>query len=153
MFCLQVLFKMQMNGMFDSIELKEVLKYLTMTEDDFLHMCIIAGCDYLPNIKCVGINKAKKLVLQEADLMKALLKLAYVPDGYECSFKQAKAVFLHQTVIDKSTFTTIPLTEWEVGEKTEILQTLCGKYPYQIDKKLQLILNVLPPIKTLEKCM
>ena len=132
LFCLQVLFKMQMNGMFDSIELKEILKHLAMTKDDFLHMCIIAGCDYLPNIKCVGINKARKMVLQEADVMKALLTLKYVPEGYASSFRQAKAVFLHQTVIDVTTFTTIPLAEWDVGEKTESLQKLCGKYPCPI---------------------
>ena len=72
---------MQKNGMFDSIELKEVLKHLAMTEEDFLHMCIIVGCDYLPNIKCVGINKAKKIVMQEDDLMKALLALKNVPEG------------------------------------------------------------------------
>ena len=125
---------MQKNGMFDSIELKEVLKHLAMTEEDFLHMCIIVGCDYLPNIKCVGINKAKKIVMQEDDLMKALLALKNVPEGYACSFKQAKAVFLHQTVINTSTYTTIPLTEWSVGEKTEILQNLCGKYPCQISQ-------------------
>ena len=127
---------MQMNGMFDSIEPKEVLKYLAMTEEDFLHMCMIAGCDYLPNIKCVGINKAKKIVMQEDDLMKALLALKYVPEGYACSFKQARSVFLHQTVINKSTYTTIPFTEWGVGEKTEILQNLCGKYPCQISQYL-----------------
>ena len=53
-------------------------------------MCIIAGCDYLSIIKCAGINKAKKIVMQEDDLMKALLVLKYVPEGYASSFKEAK---------------------------------------------------------------
>lgn len=82
--------------MFDCIELNAVLKYLGMNYEDFLHMCIIAGCDYLPNIRCIGLNKARKLVLQEADLMDALLKLKHVPEGYARKFFNAKAVFLHQ---------------------------------------------------------
>lgn len=134
-FILQVLLKMQINGMFDCIELNAVLKYLGMNDEDFLHMCIIAGCDYLPNIRCIGLNKARKLVLQEADLMDALLKLKHVPEGYARKFFNAKAVFLHQTVIDVKTLKTVPLREWDVTEKPGPLQNLCGKYPFDSDCK------------------
>ena len=80
-------------------------------------------------------TKPRKLSCKEDDLMKALLALKNVPEGCACSFKQAKSVFLHQTVINTSTYTIIPLTEWSVGEKNpEILQNLCGKYPCQISQ-------------------
>ena len=43
-----------------------------MTQTKFLEMCIVAGCDYLPNIRGIGINKARKIVVEEADLMKEI---------------------------------------------------------------------------------
>jgi exonuclease-1 len=118
-----------MNGMFESIKLQDALQHLSMTEDEFQNMCIVAGCDYLPNIRCVGIATAKKIVLKETDLISALLKVKNVPEGYSCSFVQAKAIFNHQTVIDIATLRTIPLKQWEAAEKTDTLQNLCGKYP------------------------
>ena len=101
-----------------------------MTEDDFQNMCIVAGCDYLPNIRCVGIATAKKMVSKETDLMSALLKLKNAPEGYACSFGQAKVVFNHQTVIDIATLKTVPLKKWDAAKRTDIMQYLCGKYPY-----------------------
>ena len=71
-FILQVLFKMEMSGMCDCIELSEALSNLGMTQTKFLEVCIVAGCDYLPNIRGIGINKARKIVVEEADLMKEI---------------------------------------------------------------------------------
>ncbi|CAB4039238.1 Exonuclease 1 [Paramuricea clavata] len=81
----QVLFKMETSGMCDCIELSDALENLGMTQTKFLKMCIVAGCDYLPNIRGIGINQARKLVVEEADLMKALLNLKNVPEGDDIS--------------------------------------------------------------------
>lgn len=129
-FVFQVLFKLQINGICDFIELNEVLANLSMTQDDFLCMCILAGCDYLQNIRGIGINKARMLVLKEADVMEALPKLKNFKEGYIHQFFEAKSVFLHQTVIDPNTMETIPLTNWEDTATMALHQVLCGKYPF-----------------------
>lgn len=117
-----------MNGMCDCIELKTVLVNLDMTQNNFLDMCIICGCDYLPNIRGIGVHTAKKIVVEEANVMNALLKHKNVPEGYENMFLEAKSVFVHQTVIDPRTMHTVPLNEWTdtVVSRT---QAMCGKYP------------------------
>ncbi|CAB3996104.1 Exonuclease 1 [Paramuricea clavata] len=130
--CQKVLFKMETSGMCDCIELSDALENLGMTQTKVLEMCIVAGCDYLPNIRGIGINKARKLVVEEADLMKALLNLKNVPEGYKNRFLEAKSVFLHQTVIDTKTKETVPLSEWRDTPVATSQQNMCGKYPFNL---------------------
>jgi 5'-3' exonuclease len=51
-----------------------VLACLEVNQLAFLNICITAGCDYLPNVKGVGINKAKKLV-KESDFLHRLIQI------------------------------------------------------------------------------
>ena len=76
-------------------------------------MCIVAGCDYLNNIRGIGINKARKLIVDESDFLSILQGMAHAPQEYSANFLKAKAIFLHQTVIDPLNGTTVPLTRWE----------------------------------------
>ncbi|CAB4024267.1 Flap endonuclease 1 [Paramuricea clavata] len=76
---------METSGMSDCIELSDALENLGMTQTKFLEMCIVTGCDYLSNIRGIGVNQARKLVVEEADLMKALLNLKNVPESDDIS--------------------------------------------------------------------
>jgi 5'-3' exonuclease len=79
---LQVLFKLERNGTGDLVELKEVLKLLNLSADKSTDMCITAGCDYLENIKGVGINKAKKIVCENKAYLNVLQSLKFAPADY-----------------------------------------------------------------------
>ena len=67
-------------------------------------MCIIAGCDYLRNVKGIGIKRAFQLVTSEHDLME-LLSLRGE------NFYRVEQVFKHQTVFDLEKCYTVPLQE------------------------------------------
>lgn len=54
-----------MNGKADVIQMEQALHHLQLTKDQFLSMCVVAGCDYLKNIKGIGIYKAKQLVKKD----------------------------------------------------------------------------------------
>ena len=54
-----------MNGKADMIEMDQALHHLQVTKDQFLSMCVVAGCDYLKNSKGIGIYKAKQLVKKD----------------------------------------------------------------------------------------
>ena len=54
-----------MNGKADVIQMEKALHHLQLTKDQFLSMCVVAGCDYLKNIKGIGIYKAKQLVKKD----------------------------------------------------------------------------------------
>ena len=128
-----MLFKLKLNGQCHLIELDKALQHLQLTQENFLDMCIVAGCDYLNNIRGIGINKASKLIVDESDFLSILQGMAHAPQEYSVNFLKAKAIFLHQTVIDPLNGTTVPLTQWEDTpnfQKTQEYQIVCGGYPF-----------------------
>lgn len=107
--------------------------YLEVDQLAFVNICIAAGCDYLPNVKGVGINKAKKMVKENDDFLQHLTQIPGAPQGYEEQFITARAVFQHQTVIDPDNSTTVPINAWNEtfdDETRTNLQKYCGVYPF-----------------------
>lgn len=69
---LQVLFKMDLNG--NGLLVDQQQLHLAMgipsehfSMDDFLYMCILSGCDYLPSLPGIGLNKARKFIKINTD--------------------------------------------------------------------------------------
>ena len=95
----------------------------------FVQGCIAAGCDYLKNIRGVGINKAFTFV-KSGQLFHELKKKG-APDLYERWFANVVAVFMHQTVFDPTKLEVQPLAKWD-KEPDNQLQSYCGAYPFYI---------------------
>ncbi|CAH3176385.1 unnamed protein product [Porites lobata] len=72
--CQKVLFKLRLDGVCEVIELGKVLQHLSLTQEEFLDMCIVAGCDYLENVRGIGIHTAHKLVTKEKTDFLAVLQ-------------------------------------------------------------------------------
>lgn len=81
-------------------------------------MCVVAGCDYLKNIKGIGINKAKQLVKKD-NFISELQKQKNAPRNFEEAFLKARNVFKHQLVFHPGTSKVKPLQEWEDREDTQ----------------------------------
>jgi len=69
----------------------------------FLSMCVLAGCDYCPRVKGLGIANAHKLVKRERKPGRILtaVKMRYgaaVPEGFAESFARAFLTFQHQRI-------------------------------------------------------
>lgn len=127
------MFKLKLNGQCQLIDLGKTLQHLQLSQENFLDMCIVAGCDYLDNVRGIGINKARKLISDDSNFLLVLQGMSHTPKEYSSDFLKAKAIFLHQTVIDPLNGTTVPLTRWEDTpnfQKTEEYQIICGKYPF-----------------------
>lgn len=65
----------------------------------------MAGCDYLPSLKGMGLIKAVDYLERMGDLDRAVNKLCYdkafrgkVPDNYADTVKRTKLIFLHQRI-------------------------------------------------------
>ena len=126
--CSQVLFKLQLSGACQVIKLGKALAHLSMTHEGFLKMCIAAGCDYLPNVREIGNHSAKKLQTEGNNVLAVLQSNKYASGEYTSGFQTAKAIFLHQTVINPADGTTIPLSPWGQNPDSHS-QTSCGIYP------------------------
>ena len=55
---LQVFVKVKLSGAGNHFVLQEILDGLKLTLVKFQTMCIVAGCDYLDNVRGIGIERA-----------------------------------------------------------------------------------------------
>ncbi|CAH3117176.1 unnamed protein product [Porites lobata] len=125
--CQKVLFKLRLDGVCEVIELGKVLQHLSLTQEEFLDMCIVAGCDYLENVRGIGIHTAHKLVTKEkTDFLAVLQRKSICPSDYSSGFQRAKAIFRHQTVINPINAETMPLTPWGQTPDKEAFLNPCG---------------------------
>ncbi|XP_076645429.1 exonuclease tos isoform X2 [Halictus rubicundus] len=111
--CKKVFFKMDVNG--DGLLVDQERLHLAMglraehfSMDSFRYMCILSGCDYLPSLPGIGLNKAKKFITvnTDCDIYRALTRLAsclnmkslVVTKEYRDAFILAVITFKHQLV-------------------------------------------------------
>ena len=109
--------------------LAQVLEGLKLSFQQFQKLCVAAGCDYVQNVKGIGIHRAYALVCGN-HLFEELAKKG-APDDYEEHFTNALAVFNHQTVFSIiDSMKCIPLNEWNKPVTNNCkLQHFCGMYP------------------------
>lgn len=101
-----------MSGDGEFFILTEVLDGLKLSMKQFQQMCIVAGCDYLRNVKGIGIQRAFQMVASGGDLLE-LLTTKGASEEYKTCFNKVEEVFQHQTVFDLGTSSTVPLKKWE----------------------------------------
>lgn len=96
---IQVLSKLKLSEEAEHADLAYILQALNLDSSQFLSMCVVAGCDFLPNIKGIGIHRASQVVTRN-DFLNELSSHWYAPPDYCTGFKQACAVWRHQTIYD-----------------------------------------------------
>ena len=106
--CKRVLFKLDRTGggqMIDARRLRmaEDIYLEHFTQEMFLDMCILAGCDYLDSIQGIGMKTAHQLVQKYKSTERILRGLRFeckqvIPKDYAARFYKAKLTFKHQTV-------------------------------------------------------
>uniref|UniRef100_M4C612 Exonuclease 1 n=1 Tax=Hyaloperonospora arabidopsidis (strain Emoy2) TaxID=559515 RepID=M4C612_HYAAE len=84
---------------------KVVVDMLSDVDEQFLQLCVLAGCDYCPSIYGVGIVTAYKLVSQyktPAEVLKALQQKTetLMPKNFAEQFYSAILTYRHQLVFD-----------------------------------------------------
>jgi len=107
--CPRVLYKMGKDGFGEEICLERLplckpLSLVGFSQQMLLEMCVMSGCDFLPNLKGIGPKKAHALMKRFRHFVRAVKHLRYngthVPRGYEDDFHCALLVFKHQRVWD-----------------------------------------------------
>jgi len=109
------MFKVTLSGDGDVFDLFEILEGLKVTMRQFQEKCIAAGCDYLKNVKGIGIHCAFHLSAT-GDILEALAL---------ANFHKAMAVVNHQTVFNDETCCTVPHQRWDTDPLMDV-QHLCG---------------------------
>ena len=106
----KVFFKMDRAGNGFEVDLDRIgevddeVDFRTFTHDMFMTCCIISGCDYIDSIKGVGFKKAFRLVYENGDDLKNIVKKIrregklLIPQDYEKNFEKAFLTFKFQYV-------------------------------------------------------
>ncbi|ACO64852.1 predicted protein, partial [Micromonas commoda] len=84
---------------------KGPLNFIGWKHEQFLELCVLSGCDFLPNIRGIGIKKAHALVAKHRSVAAVLAvlhgdKKIHVPPGYDDDFRRAFWTFRHARVYD-----------------------------------------------------
>ncbi|XP_028396048.1 exonuclease 1-like isoform X2 [Dendronephthya gigantea] len=108
--CIEIFVKVKLSGTGNYFVLSEILDGLKLSFKQFQELCITAGCDYLDNVKGIGIHRAYPLVCGN-HLFEDLAKKG-APKDYEEQFVKAFAVFNHQTVFSIDRIKCVPLNKW-----------------------------------------
>ncbi|PIK43808.1 putative exonuclease 1 isoform X1 [Apostichopus japonicus] len=120
--CKRVIFKMDTNGNALEIDQSSLNRALKMgsyfSVDKFRHMCILAGCDYLPSLQGIGLGKARKFIHTSTnpDMRQVLKRMPLqmklkvpVTQEYIDGFIRADNTFLYQLAFDPRKRKLMPL--------------------------------------------
>lgn len=113
--CRKVLYKLDYaSGIGQLYDYKDlfngVMKGFNMTM--FRRMCILSGCDYISNMRNVGIKTAKDIVSETRGDLNLIFKKINADESYVKRFKQAEFTFLHQYVFDILINLSVPLNPY-----------------------------------------
>lgn len=108
------------------IALADVLEGLGLNMDQFIDVCLLAGCDYLEPLKKVGAKTALKLIRTHGTIDEALdhLKEGKNPPPEDWPWEAAKELFKHPDVTPCKDITVRPaLLRFDGGALTAWLSS------------------------------
>lgn len=111
---------------------KQLKTFLAFEKESLIYSCILAGCDYLPSIKGIGIKKAVDFLHRSGGKIDGTVRrlqfekafMGKIPDDYAKTVKKIALVFKYQRIYDPSIkgFSSLePLPEDLNDEATNVL--------------------------------
>lgn len=113
--CPMIAYKLSHDGsidIYDKFVLGSCSVFHGWTKEQFVLFCCIAGCDYAPKIKSIGVKKAYQLLSKYKNLgsvIRVLSASGLVGSGYADFLVRASLTFSHQTVFCPIQGSTLPL--------------------------------------------
>lgn len=111
----------------------KVLEGLGLTEEQFIDMCILCGCDYCGTIRGIGQKRALELVQKHGSLEKVLAALDPAKYGIPEPFpyKEARELFKQPSVLKVE---EVPQLKWGQADEQGIVDFLVGEKSFSEDR-------------------
>ncbi|XP_078060161.1 putative flap endonuclease 1 homolog [Mustelus asterias] len=106
----------------EEISLPEILKSLELTQEQFVDLCILMGCDYCDKIKGIGIKRALPLIQNHKSIEEIIRNrdcLKHQPP-VDWPFREARQLFLRPEVVNTDEVTL----EWSNLDEEGLVQLL-----------------------------
>ncbi|KAF9570208.1 Rad2 nuclease [Mortierella alpina] len=131
--CKRVIFKLDQYGagieiLHENLSLVQEVSFHEWSMTEIRHMCILAGCDYLPSIPGMGLKTSQRLLRRFKTMDKAVKYLGMestsmkIQSDYEEAFRRADLTFLYARVYDPVTRSMVHLNTIP-DELEELVQT------------------------------
>ncbi|KAF6031390.1 FEN1 [Bugula neritina] len=112
--------------------LNRVLKEMELTQDEFIDLCILLGCDYCDSIRGIGPKKAVELINKHRSLENIIANLDKskypIPEGW--LYKEARQLFQKPDVTDAS---EVEL-KWTDPNEEELIKYMCEEKGFNEDR-------------------
>ncbi|MEW5307570.1 MAG: hypothetical protein WDW36_009958 [Sanguina aurantia] len=120
----------------------KALAGLKITDDQFIDMCILCGCDYVNNIRGVGPVKALTLIQKHGDIEGVLehLDLTKYPLPEPFPFKEAREFFKHPEVTPSA---DIPKLTWKAPNEEELVAFLVHEKQFSEDRVRKAVAKIV----------
>lgn len=123
------------------INLQKVLKYLNISRESFIDLCILCGCDYSPSIRGIGHKKAYALIKKHGNLEDIFKYVSEntkyeVPTELSENLETVRNLFKEPDVLDKDSI-NICFKEPDVKGLTDYLVTELNFDPERVSKSLE----------------
>ncbi|ETO10760.1 hypothetical protein RFI_26615 [Reticulomyxa filosa] len=122
-------------------DLEKTLEGMDLTYEQFVDLCILCGCDYIPSIRGIGPKTAYKLIKEHGTIEVLLQKINdtkfKVPEGF--LFEQVRTLFQKPDVLDKKDISLA----WKDPNDESVLKFLVDEKGFNKDR----VLNGLQRLK------
>lgn len=120
------------------INLEEVLKGLELTQDQFVDLCILLGCDYCDTIPKIGPKRAFEKIKEHGSIKNFLendekVKSGYykIPDNYVENYTNAANFFKNPPIVTNVTKSSIKMKKPKYNQIKEIMVDI---YDFKLNK-------------------
>ena len=128
------------------ITLKKILSETKLTQDQFIDLCILMGCDYAPTIEGVGMNKAYILIKKYGSIdqivnlpvLKIGQSVIHISSEFKEKYQTARNYFKNPPV--NNNFDEI---KWNKPDFEKLKNLLITKYSYSHDIIKKLLIKPL----------
>ncbi|XP_050395210.1 flap endonuclease 1 isoform X1 [Patella vulgata] len=112
--------------------MNRVLEGLGLSQDEFIDLCILLGCDYCDSIRGIGPKRAIELIKQHRtidEIVKNLDKKKYaVPEDW--MFKEARRLFQEPEVTDPAELDL----KWSDPDEDGLIEYMCTQKNFNEDR-------------------
>lgn len=111
---------------------QRVLEGLELSQESFIDLCILLGCDYCDSIKGIGPKRAIELIKEHKTLDKICEKIDQTkyPIPEDWNYKNARALFLDPEVEDPEKLDL----KWTEPDEEGLIKFLCGHRQFAEDR-------------------
>ena len=122
-------------------DLKILLKELDLSQEQFIDLCILLGCDYTPTIDKIGPKRAYELIKQYKSIDNMILNPDFsskyiLPENF--NYKEAREYFINPPINNIKKEELV----WSIPKYNELKELLKIKYEYS-DENIQKLFGVL----------